>query len=65
MASARVFLVLALVALVMVANQPQVQAVRELRGVQDKFIANCKTYGEWGAVALPSTPASAAPEVVI
>jgi hypothetical protein len=45
MASARVFLVLAVVAMVMVANQPLVQAARELRAVQDRVIVGCKTYG--------------------
>jgi hypothetical protein len=45
MASTRVLLVLALVAMVMVANQPRVQAARELRAVQDTVIAGCKTHG--------------------
>lgn len=44
MASTRVLMVLALVALVMVGHQ--VEAARELRAVQDTVIAGCKTYGE-------------------
>lgn len=44
MASTRVLIVLALVALVMVGHQ--VEAARELRAVQDTVIAGCKTHGE-------------------
>jgi hypothetical protein len=61
MASARVFLMLALIAMVLIATQvPLVEAARELRGAQDKTIISCKTYG---AVACGSaTAAPAMPE---
>lgn len=42
MASTRAFLALALVAVALIAS---VEAARELRGVQDTVITNCRNYG--------------------
>lgn len=53
MAASKVFLVIALALLVVCVQQPA--EARELRGVQDVFVADCERYGELPCKHQPST----------